>query len=106
MSLALKLNRRITIQQPATGSDAGGQPNTGWTLFAYAWASVLNENGAQTNRAGAESVLIRASIRIRYRTDLNERMRVLVGSTTYKINAVVPDDLRREYVDLVCHMVK
>jgi SPP1 family predicted phage head-tail adaptor len=44
---------------------------------------------------------VRASIRIRYRTDITAAMRVTDGSTVYQVKAVLPDS-GRQYLDLVC----
>lgn len=33
-------------------------------------------------------------------------MRVLHGETVYQIKAVLPDEARRDHVDLVCEVVK
>jgi SPP1 family predicted phage head-tail adaptor len=45
-------------------------------------------------KAGAEASVVQASIRIRYRTDVTSAMRVVHGSTTYEIKAVLPDEGR------------
>lgn len=33
-------------------------------------------------------------------------MRVLVGSTSYEVEAVIQDEVKREYTDLVCQVVR
>jgi SPP1 family predicted phage head-tail adaptor len=49
-----KLNRQITIMQPAAGQDAIGQPVTTWVGLATVWANVRHLNGVETIKAGAE----------------------------------------------------
>lgn len=105
-SFALKLNRRVVLQRRVAGKDALGQPNTGWQDVATVWAHIRNENGAQTIKAGAETSALKSSIRIRYRSGLTEDMRVLVGAAAYQIQAILPDEEGKQFIDLVCEVIK
>lgn len=105
-SFSLKLNRRVVLQRRVAGKDALGQPNTGWQEVAPVWAHIRNENGAQTIKAGAETSKLKASIRIRYRSGLSEDMRVLYGAIAYQIQAILPDEDNKQFVDLVCEAIK
>ena len=95
------LNRLVLIEQPEGGQDSVGQPNTGWDEVASVWADVRTQGGLESIRSGAEVSTIRASIRIRYRTDITAAMRVTDGSAVYQVKAVLPDT-GRQYLDLVC----
>lgn len=97
-----KLNRRVTIQQRTAGQDALGQSNGAWSDLATLWASVLHLSGLQAIKANAEVSEVQASIRLRYRTDITAGMRAVLGTTIYDIKAVLPDQARREFVDLTC----
>ncbi|GAB3763483.1 hypothetical protein GCM10028796_17050 [Ramlibacter monticola] len=100
------LNRQVTIQQPGATQDELGQPIPGdWTTLATVWANIRHLNGLETVKAGAETATVRASIRIRYRTDVTAAMRVVHGATTYQIKAVLPDEAGRQHVDLACEVV-
>lgn len=99
------LNRKVTIQQRGPAKDAWGQPVPGgenWTPVATVWANVRNLTGREAAAAGGDASTITGSIRIRYRTGLTAGMRVLLGDTAYNVQAVLPDEQRREYVDLAC----
>jgi SPP1 family predicted phage head-tail adaptor len=102
------LNRKIVIQRMGDEVDEVGQPipNPDWIDVASPWASIRHLAGLEAVRAGAESSLVRASIRIRYRLGINSGMRVKYGSSLYNINAVLPDATNREYCDLVCEMAQ
>lgn len=100
------LNHRVTIERPSTVKDAIGQPVEGWDLVGECWANVRYLNGVETIKAGAEMSIAKASIRVRYRTDLDASMRVRYGATTFKVNAVLPDEVGRWHVDLVCEVIK
>lgn len=100
-----KLNSRITIQRQSTGVDEIGQPVTTWDDVATVWANIAHKSGLQTIKADAPVSVVQASIRIRYRTDIDAGMRVVYGAATYDIRAVLPDVAGREYTDLVCEAV-
>lgn len=100
--MASQLNRRITIQRPQAGQDDAGQPIAGYADVCTVWAHIRHPSGSESLKADAQAGTTKASIRIRYRTDITSAMRVLHGSTLYSIKSVQPDEVRREHVDLVC----
>lgn len=100
------LNNLLTIQQNGTSVDELGQPIEGWTDVAQVWGNVRHLRGVEAIKAGAVTSTVSASIRIRYRPNLNAGMRVLADGRTYEIKAVLPDMQRREYVDLVCEVTQ
>ena len=99
------LNSRISIQQLSTGTDAIGQPVTTWADFASVWANIRYLNGIETVKADAQTSVVKASIRIRRRTDITPAMRVTYGVTTFQINAVLPDEQGREHIDLSVEVI-
>jgi SPP1 family predicted phage head-tail adaptor len=103
--VAGKLNCRVIIKQPAAVQDAAGQPIPTWTTLATVWANIRSLNGLETIKGGAEASVAKASIRIRYRTDVTAAMRVVHGSTTYEIKAVLPDEAGKQYLDLACQVI-
>lgn len=102
MLRAGQLNRRVTLQRRATGQDAAGQPVSTWQDVATVWASVLTQNGLESIKADRPVSQVKASIRIRWRTDIDAGMRAVLGATVYDIKAVLPDETKRQHVDLVC----
>jgi SPP1 family predicted phage head-tail adaptor len=101
-----RFNRKVTIQSEASGQDAAGQPNGAWSTFAEVWANVRYGSGSEAIRADAVTSSTKASIRIRYRTDVTTAMRLVFGSTTFAIRAVLPDEQGRKFTDLVCEVVQ
>lgn len=101
-----RLNRRCTLQQPGTTTDALGQPLEGWTDYDTTWCNVRHMNGSEAIKAGAVTSTVSASIRLRYRVDLKASMRVVANGVVYEIRAVLPDFQRREYVDCVAEVVQ
>lgn len=101
MLTAGSLNRRITIQGPGPTRDSAGQPVGGWVDVATVWADVRQQSGLQAIKAGAPTGSLSASIRIRWRAGVTDRMRVLYDGQVYRIAAVIRDP-RRVFIDLVC----
>lgn len=100
------LNTLVAIQARQAGQDAVGQPLSGWATFAQVWADVRHGNGLEAVKAGAPVSVVKASIRIRRRADVTSAMRVMVGSTAYEVEAVIQDEVKREFTDLVCKVVR
>ena len=69
------------------------------------WARIRNPNGLEAIKADATTSIVKASIRIRYRTGLDASMRVVHGNTYYSILAILPDEVKREFIDLACQVV-
>ena len=97
------LSTRIRIESRTAGAtDDWGQPlPESWDTVAELWANVKHLNGVESIKASATVSTVKASVRIRYRADIDAGMRVLIGAAVYDIRAVLPDMQRREYLDLV-----
>lgn len=95
------LNRRIEIMHFTEVIDEiyGPQPGE-WATLAKTWASIKHLSGLATVKQGAAFSEVKASIRIRYRPDIDSTMQIKHGNTYYEINAVMPQG--KEYLDLVC----
>lgn len=98
------LKDRITIQRHTQEQDEWGTPVPGpgaWVELAKVWADVKHPSGLGAIKADADVSIVRASIRIRRRTDVDAGMRVLFGAAVYDIKAVLPGP-SRDRADLVC----
>lgn len=105
-----KLNRLITIQQRGVTVDALNQPLPAWTTLSVVHAHVLGATGMANIRqtATSDEGLSREqnsySFRIRYRTDVTAKMRVMMDGEFYDIRQVRHDHANREWSDLVCEV--
>ncbi len=99
-----KLNRRVTIERQTKTRDAAGQQLSTWIEVARPWASIIHKSGLATIKGNAPLSEVQASIRIRYRKGIAAGMRVVHGDVVYTVQAVLPDEAKREHVDLVCLM--
>lgn len=100
------LRDRIKLQRQAGGKDGWGTPlPADWVDVAPLWANVRHLSGTSAIKAGADTSVVRSSIRIRRRDGVNPGMRVLYAGQIYHIEAVLPGETR-EHLDLVCKLVQ
>lgn len=100
------LRNRIQIMRPESIVDEYGATTKGYVLFAMVWANVRHLSGSETIKGDAVAAKVKASIRIRYRSDVTDAMRVVCDGRTYQIKAVMPDVSGRVFTDLVCEWVQ
>ena len=98
----MALNSQIVIRQRAAGEDAHGQPLETWADVCTVWAEIRHPSGLETIKAGAEVSVVRVSIKVRKRAGITPAMRVVHGAALYDIEAVLPDEVERLYMHLVC----
>ena len=101
-----KLRHRVTFKAPATAQDAAGQPVAGFTDVCTVWADVRYQGGLESLKADAPTSTARASIRIRRRSDVHAGLVVAHGAVLFNVTAVLPDEQGREYLDVVCEVVR
>ena len=87
-----RLNKRITIQSPATGQDATGEPTTGWTDVATVWASIVDVSGREYVAAGGLQNSAQTMVTLRFRAGIVPSMRVVHGADTFNVEAVLGQD--------------
>lgn len=97
-----QLKHRIQLQRRQAGGGLG-HPSTNWEdVGTPLWANVRHGTGSETIRAGQVASRVAVSIRIRFRVDVTASMRAVHKGTVYDIQAVQPDWVGRQHVDLVC----
>jgi SPP1 family predicted phage head-tail adaptor len=97
-----ELDTRITLQAKAAGQDATGQPNGAWSNVATVWARVRDLTTKEFLSADATTNSVDTKIDIRWRADVTNAMRVVIGSRTYKVEGVIDLTRRRENLRLMC----
>lgn len=101
------MNDRITLRRREAGADSIGQPIEAWADLPPVWAHVKFQTGAEAIRANAETSVVKASIRIRARQDVDAGMRVKFKSWVFEIKSPpLPDDRDPRFMFLVCEAVK
>lgn len=98
-----KLNRRVLIERRVVTRDAEGGEIVTWaplTGDGMYWANVRLLNGTETVKSDTRLATARASIRLRYREDLDATCRVTHRGTVFEVLAVLPDLEAHDFVDL------
>lgn len=102
----MALNSLITVRQRGTGFDALGQPSSTWDQIAQIWAEIRHPSGVEQLRAGAQTSVVQASIKVRRRAGITAAMQAVHGNAVYNIKAVLPDEVDRLHMFLVCELAQ
>lgn len=97
------LNRRILIERKQVTEDPLGGEIVQWVPLAgdgMLWANIRFLNGTETVKLDTQIGTARASIRLRFREDIDPTCRVTHRGTVFEIKSVLPDLQGGEYVDL------
>lgn len=97
-----KLRHQITILQVSESRTGSGGVSESWSTYATVWASIEPLNGreylASQQRQSSET----HKVRIRYLFGITTKMRVLWGSRTFDIQAVLDTDENGRETVLMC----
>lgn len=94
MSLAARLNKRITLQALSADQDAAGQPLLTPVDIATVWAEVKDVSGRLFIGADQKERSTSTEILIRYRADLPTSLQVSYKASTYRVEAILGQDNR------------
>jgi SPP1 family predicted phage head-tail adaptor len=96
-----QLDRRITIQSFSTTTDDFGEVVKSFTTLANVWAKVEEKRGNEGEDGNQLVATKRVEFFIRYRSDINEEMRIQYNNETYKIEAILNADSRKAFQKIV-----
>lgn len=97
-----QLDRRITIQNFSETTDSFGQEVKSFSTLASVWANVVEKVGREGEDGDMIAATKKVEFIIRYRTDVDEEMRISYNSNTYKIQAIQSADARKAFLKIVC----
>jgi len=97
-----QLDRRITIQTFSETTDNFGQEVKSFSTLASVWANVVEKVGSEGEDGEMIAATKKVEFVIRYRTDVNEEMRISYNNNTYKIQAIQSADARKAFLKIVC----
>lgn len=95
------LNQKIELLRNTDQKDSYGAVVQDWAVVARPWANVRFVSGLETVKADRESQRTAASIRIRFRSEIDSSFRVRYKGRDFEITGVLPTDDRR-FLDLAC----
>ncbi len=100
-----KMNKRISIEEPATGSpakNAYGEKNIVWEEFAEVWAEIMPLVGREYWAQQQVQSEVTVKIRIRYLAGILPTMRVVHGERILAIKSVIDVNERHKEIILMC----
>ncbi len=100
-----ELRHRVTIQQKSVTQDTYGAAVETWTALAMVWASVEPLQGKEYFSSQQMVAQVDHRIRIRYRAGITPAMRLVWGSRTFDIQAVIEPETRQRELQLMCREV-
>lgn len=101
MLTAGQLRNRVEFLRKTRVKDAAGQTLDEWVSMVTTWGDFRYQSGLATIKSDAQASIAKASLRIRYRTDITPDMVVQLDGQKFDIDAVLPDRAQRKFVDLV-----
>jgi SPP1 family predicted phage head-tail adaptor len=96
-----QLDRRITIHSFTTTTDDFGEVVKSFTTLANVWAKVEEKRGSEGEEGNQLVATKRVEFFIRYRSDIDEQMRITYNNETYKIEAILNADSRKAFQKIV-----
>lgn len=101
--IAGQLRHRVNIQRQVETQNAYGEPEVSWSnVVTDIWASIEPLRGKEFFAAKQFNAEIEARIRMRYRSDVTAKMRILHGSNEYYIDSVINVGERDRELQLMC----
>ena len=97
-----QLDRRILIRDFTESTDTFGQEGKSYRDFINVWANVKEKVGSEGEEGDMIASTKKVEFIIRYRTDINEQMRISYNSNIYKIQTIQNADARKAFLKLVC----
>jgi len=97
-----QLRYKTVIQSLPPGQDDDGNPSTEWRTVCQPYAKKEDLSGRELFAAQAAQSEVTTRFRIRYRTGLSPKMRLLCDGVIYNIAAVLDRDGRKRELQLMC----
>jgi SPP1 family predicted phage head-tail adaptor len=94
------LDRRVVIESYTTAQDEVGEPVKSYTTLDTVWAQVRPLRGQERFVAQQEYAEVTTRFRLRHRTDIDEKMRLVYGGDEYDIVAILEIG-RREGLEIL-----
>jgi SPP1 family predicted phage head-tail adaptor len=103
------LRTRVTFQQPTTTKDPGGAQVHGFANVATnptVWARWINSHGQEAVQSEALKSVQRATVTVRYRSDILPTWQLLKDDEAWKIISVDQVRDRNRWIELIVERAK
>lgn len=92
------LRHRVTIEEPTATPDLAGGESVLWSTRAVIWAEVAPVAAREAAVAGHHAAVATHEVTMRWRNDLDGRLRLVHRDRIFRILAVTDPDERRRYL--------
>lgn len=107
MSLDLgKMRHRIEIQYITDGENEAGETIKVWSTYKKLWAERKQLKGENPTNLDKEGLQYKYRFKIRYRTDIDEDMRIVYDGVIYDIKNINPVKELEAYTTIDCVIYK
>jgi SPP1 family predicted phage head-tail adaptor len=97
-----RLDKQVTIQAFTTTPNSIGEAVKGWANVATVWAAVEPLQGREFWSQQQVQSEVTTRVRIRFRTDVTAKNRVLFGGRVLVVESVINPKERKEELQLMC----
>lgn len=97
------LDKRVTLLRPIYNDYQ--DEIVDWEPIANVWAAITPNQGQETNEAGRMVAVTYVPMLIRYRSDIDARWRIALGSRVFEIEALLNALERKAHLQLSCKEV-
>lgn len=99
------LRRRIRIEQFTTSADGYGEEIKTWAVLDHVWAEVTPLRVSEQFQAQQVNRQVTHRVRIHYRSDITEQMRLVFDDDYYDIQGITEIGFRKG-IELLCGLAK
>ncbi|MGB9154208.1 MAG: phage head closure protein [Alphaproteobacteria bacterium] len=98
-----ELRKQVAIQAEQQTPDGAGGYALGWTTLATVWADISSVTGTKPYIDGHLEGHVTHSITMRWRSDITvtSDMRILYGTRSFNIHAVMNQDENNQYLTVL-----
>ena len=82
------LNRKVELQSLTKTATASGGFTDTWVSVAFVWAKIKNTSGSELMHADQLGAVAFSDFTIRYRTNINESMKLVYRGTDFQIRHI------------------
>lgn len=97
-----QLNRLISLQRKAEAKNDDGDLSRSWTEVAKPWARKVDMAGRELEAAMSISQEISVKFLVRYRTDVEQGMRIVLAGEFYHVIAALDKRGDRDELQIYC----
>jgi SPP1 family predicted phage head-tail adaptor len=100
-----KLTQRATLEAHTLVPDGAGGYSASWDAIALVWCAIEPTTGADVFGPDAIESRVRTRMVIRRRTDVSAGMRVTANGRVFRIEAVLDDGPRAQFLTLLTEQI-